>query len=909
MKHSRRVRRSIGGGVAALAFLVSCASAPSAPARGGGGPDAGTTSTVSTPPPGLRLPTDVRPTGERLSLRLDPRATTFTGTARIQLVVGAPVPVFWLHAQDLTIRRAILIQGGAEQPVRTVVVPPDLLEVRPGTRLAPGQAELVLEYEGPLDRERSRGIYQVDEGDGPFLYTFFEAVDARRAFPSFDEPSFKIPWELEIAVPPGDGAFANTAEADRRTGADGWVTVRFERSRPLPSYLVAFAAGPFDVVPGAPAGHHETPLRFIVPPGHREELAYAQSILPRMVSLLEDATDVPYPYAKLDVLVVPRFWGTMEHPGLVALGQPLMLFAPGRDELARQQHGANIAIHELAHYWYGDLVTTAWWDDTWLNESFGSWIDGKVTARLEPGWRWERRSLHAREQALHADAVPGAKRIRQPIHTREDIEASFDAALTYSKGRTVIGMFERWIGEGPWRSALATYLNTYADRNATSEDLFRSLDASLGRKVSTPLASFVDQPGFPLVRATLACHGSGAATVQLSQEPFVTGTEFTWQFPVCARAGTGKQVERACTLLEGQTGSLPLPASLGCPAWVVLNDGGLAYYRVAYPPELRKKLRAMAPGTLSAEEEVAMASDLSALAERGDVPVGEALDRAAAMTRQADSDVAIAGWEMLDGWLRKDRLSRESHSRRIELFARLGSARARATGWTSRARDSLDVRETRRVVVPLVTTSAEDRTLQAEAARLARQWLADRSGLDEDVLEPVLRVAATHGDSTLFDLMVREALAGGARNDRTRITAALGWFEDPELAARARALLDDPRFEIRDTAPLLAEQIARSETREQAWPVLRDRAASLPPRMRDDEAQRLLSTIGRACDRRIADEARRKLGPVMEPLDGGPFALQQALARIERCASIHDRTDEAIQAWLMARTGPRSSRQ
>ncbi len=903
-------RRGTAGG-AALVLLAACASAPTAPASPttpAPWPDGGTAAIAPPPPPGLRLPTDVRPTGERLSLRLDPRATTFTGTARIQLTVAAAVPAFWLHAQDLTLRRASLVQAGAEQPVRTVVTPPDLLQIVPATALAPGQAELVLEYQGPLDPERSRGIYRVDEHDGPYLYTFFEPVDARRAFPCFDEPSFKIPWELEIAVPPGAGAFANTAEAGRQTGADGWVTVRFERSRPLPSYLVAFAAGPFDVVPGAPAGHHQTPLRFIVPPGHRDELVYAQSILPRIISLLEDATEVPYPYGKLDVLVVPRFWGTMEHPGLVALGQPLMLFARGQEELSRRQFGATIAVHELAHDWYGDLVTTAWWDDTWLNEAFGSWIDGKVTGRLEPGWRWERKSVGLRQQAFEADSVPGAKRIRQPIHTREDIEASFDAPLTYFKGRTVIAMFERWIGEVPWRHALATYLNTYADRNATSEDLFKTLDAALGRTVSAPLASFVDQPGFPLLRASLACHGGAAASIQLSQEPFVGGTDRTWQFPVCARAGNGKRVERGCTLLETRTGSLALPASLGCPAWVVLNDGGLGYYRVSYAPELRRKLRAMPSGALSAEEQVAMASDLSALAERGEVPVGEALDRAVAMTRQVDSDVATAGWETLDSWLRKDRLSREGNSRRVELFARLGSARARSIGWTPRPGDSLDVRETRREVVPVVANGAEDRVLQADATRLARRWLEDRTGLDEDVLEPVLRVAARHGDGTLFDLMVREAQAGRARNDRTRIITALGWFEEPEVAARARALLDDPRLELRDTALLLTQQISRSETREQAWPVLRDRAATLAPKMRDDEAQRLLASIKWACDRRLADEARKTLGPVMEQLGGGPFALQQALGVIERCAAIHDRSDPTIQAWLVARTRPGSSR-
>jgi hypothetical protein len=824
---------------------------------------------------------------------------------RIQLAVSAQAAAFWLHARDLTVRRAVLVQGGVERPARTATAPPDLLAIVPATPLVPGQAELTLDFEGTLDVDRSRGLYKVAEGDNAYLYTFFEPVDARRAFPCFDEPSFKIPWELIITVPAGNGAFANAAEAGREVGADGWVTVRFERTRPLPSYLVAFAAGPFDVVPGAPAGNHRTPLRFILPPGHREELAYAQSLLPRSVALLEEATDVPYPYGKLDVLVVPRFWGTMEHPGLVALGQPLMLFPPGVESLARHQRGANITIHELAHYWYGDLVTNAWWDDTWLNESFGSWLDGKVTDRFEPAWRWNRRSIGPRLQALQADALPSAKRIRQPIRSPEDIEASFDGALTYSKGRTVLAMFERWVGPDAWRTALAAYLRKFSDRNATAEDLFASLDVALGRNVSAPLASFVDQTGFPLVRGSLRCAASGPAMVDLTQEPFLSGAgsapAVTWGVPVCVRAGRGQRVERACTLLSERTGSIALPAAFGCPTWVLLNDGGLGYYRAGYTPRLRTRLARLPSGTLSAEEEIAIASDLSALSERGEVPIDEVLDRAMAMAGQADSDVAGFGWRLLDGWLRKDRLTPEGRRRRVELFRSLGSPRARALGWNARPGDSLDVRELRRVLLPDVALGGDDAILQTAALRLARSWLQDRRGPDEDAVDHVLEVSAARGDGALFEAMTAGARTARALNDRTRIIDALAWFETPELAARARGLLDDPQFELRDTARMLSEQVARSETRPEAWPYLREHAATLVPRMRDDEAQRMLSSIGWACHPQLAEQARSSLGPLMEKLDGGPFALQQALDRILRCVAIHDRTDPGIEAWLSRR--------
>jgi aminopeptidase N len=874
-------------------------------------PSASATAPVTPlPPPAFRLPTDVRPTRERLSLRIDPRATTFSGTVRITLAVGAAVPMFWLHAQDLQILRATVVQSGAERPARTVSAPPDFLGILPGAPLVAGNAELVLDYQGLLDTERSRGLYRVDEADTPYVYTFFEPVDARRAFPCFDEPSFKIPWDVEITTPSGNGVYANAPEAGRRSAPGGWESVRFEPTRPLPSYLVAFGVGPFEAVPGDPAGNNRTPLRFIVPKGHGPELAYARRVMPRIVGLLEDATDVAYPYRKLDVLVVPRFWGTMEHPGLVALGQPLMLIPARAHAVARRQRGASIAVHELAHYWYGDLVTTAWWDDTWLNEAFGTWIDLKVTDRLEPAWRWHRRAIERREKALAADSLATAKRIRQPVQSREDVDASFDAPLTYFKGSTVIAMFERWLGEDPWRRAMAGYLRGHADGNATTEDLYRSLDAGTGRNVSALLNTFVDQPGFPLITASVRCGTKGSPTLELSQERFVpagvdVSRDASWRLPVCVRASRGRRVERACTVLEARSGSLTLPASLhGCPDWVLVNDGGLAYYRVAYAPALRARLLALPGSALSAEEQVALASDLSALTERGDVPVLDVLTESAHLARQRDSDLASTGWELLETWLRTDRLPPEVRARRAELIRKLGQTQARAIGWTARPGETVDARELRHSLLPLVALDGDDRQLQAEAARMARAWLKDRSGADEDVVEPVLAVAAARGDAALFETMVQEALAARVLNDRTRIIEALGRFENPALAARARALLEDPRFELRDTAHLLSLQMSRAETRPGAWPILRERASSLVPRMRDDEAKSMISSIGASCDPALRDEAERTLGPIVTRINGGPFAFRQALGQITRCAAVHDRTDAPAQAWLVSQTQP-----
>jgi aminopeptidase N len=888
--------------LAVASLTLACASPGASPPSGG----AQAPSPAVAAPTGLRLPGGIHPTRQVIALRIDPHATTYAGTVRIELALDASMPAVWLHAEDLRITRATLAQSGDAKPARTVLADPGLLGVIPATPLVAGSAELVIDFEGTLDRERSRAIYRVDEPDGPYVYTFFEPVDARRAFPCFDEPSFKIPWELSLTVPPGTGAYANAPEVSSTPREKGWHEVRFAETRPLPSYLVAFGVGPFEAVPADPGGHHQTPVRFLIPRGRSAELAYARQTVPRMVTLLEDATDVPYPYGKLDVLVVPRFWGTMEHPGLVALGQPLMLIRPDAQALSRKQFGASISVHELAHYWYGDLVTTAWWDDTWLNESFGSWIDNKVTDRLEPTWRWSRRVIRRRQAALDKDALPTAKRLREPVTRAEDIDASFDAPLTYDKGSTVIAMFERWLGEDVWRKAMAGYLRAHADRNVTTEDLLASLDQGTGRDVSSALRTFVEQPGYPLVHVRLLCEAGHPARLGLTQGRYLstgqaTGNS-TWKFPLCTRVGKGPRVARSCAVVSGASDEVVLPDVGGCPDWVLADDGGLAYYRVSYEDALRSRLLRLPRGVLSVEERVGLGSDLSALAERGEVPVGPALDLGASLVADADSDVSRQGQEMLEEWLRTDRLTAAQRTQRAAWIRSVASRRARALAWASREGEPIDSRELRHHLVPWVGTDGEDPVLQASARKLAMAWLDERSGVDEDMVETVLVVAAKHGDPRLFEAMVQQAATAPVRVDRTRIVDALGHFDDPALAARARSLLDDPRFDLRDSARILSIQMGRPETRATAWPVLRDRVADLSKKMRSDEVKLLVASVGAGCDRALGDDAERSLTPVAEKIDGAPFALRQALSAIHRCVEVHQRTDAEAGAWLLGRS-------
>jgi aminopeptidase N len=888
---------------AVASLLTACATAvpPPAPA-----PPPAPKSALPEPP-ALRLPTTVHPVRESLDLRLVPAEPNFSGTATIDLKIDAATNHFWLHAQGLTIDEARFDAGKRSLPVIATPSGDDLLLIQLGTPAGPGDAQLTLRYHGPIDPERSRGIYRVDEGKTPYLYTFFEPVDARRAFPCFDEPSFKIPWKLSLTVPSTDVAFANTVATGTTELPGGMKSVTFAETRPLPSYLVAFVAGPFDVVKGAPAGNEHIPLQFILPKGRSAELHYAQEILPRVVKHLEDITGVPYPYGKLDVAVVPRYWGTMEHPGLVALGQTFLLMMPDQESLRRRQFAAHITTHELAHYWYGDLVTNAWWDETWLNESLGTWLDLKATDALDPGFRFRRQALERRASALAADALPTAKAVRQPVVSRTDIETSFDAALTYDKGSIVLGMFENWVGAAAWKRGMQLYLKTYADRNATAEQLFRALDEGTGKPVGDPLSTFVIQPGAPLISVALRCQPDALPIVELHQERFLVERPsipptVTWQVPVCVRAVWGQRVERVCTLLTDAEGDLSLPVA-GCPTLLTANDGGLGYYRAAYTPALRQALLQNA-NQLDATELASLASDVEALARRGDVPVEEALALGAQLVAASDSDVALAGLELLD-LIDRDVLSPELRNARSERLEALLGARARGLGWRERPADTTDDRRVRPVFVPVAARDGRDATLRAEARRLADAWVAGTGTLDADVASGVLWTAARNGDAALFDRLLDAARTRSTRREREQAIRALGGFIDPALAARARGLLLDPGSDLRDWLPLLTFQLRYAETRTDAYAFLDQNFDALAKRMRDDEISQLFRILGVFCDRRMRDDVQARFAPRAAKVDGGPFQLARSVEAIDQCAEVQARVRSGIAAWLSGATTPR----
>jgi aminopeptidase N len=862
--------------------------------------------------PALRLPGDVKPIRQRIDMTIVPATARVTGTAHIDATVEKATRVVWLNATDLKIAHAEL----AGKPARVIAGGEDFIGLVADAPLATGALAIDLAFDAAIDPTRSRGIYVEKEGAEPYVYTFFEPIDARRAFPCFDEPSYKIPWQLTFHVKQDHVALANAAVAKETAEPDGMKRVELAESKPLPSYLVAFVVGPFEVIDGGTGGRAKTPIHFIVPKGRSGELGWAKQVTPRVVAALEDYFDMDYPYGKLDVAVVPRYWGTMEHPGIVAMGQPLTLIRPDQETRARKQAYANILAHELSHYWFGDFVTMAWWDDTWLNEALGEWMDMIITHAVEPSWRYREDRVDISEWAMAADETLAAQAIRQPVTSKEAIAASFDGAITYAKGASVLRMFEASVGPTKFRQFIRDYLHAHAWGNATWSDFIEAMTASLkDQSPHAALETFVTHPGVPLIKATIACTPDKPVISLTKRRSLPMGVQEpdpkTWNVvaPVCLRFGDATRTMHVCQRVFGDSLSIDLSAVTdaadpkrwhGCPTWVFANEDAYGYYRSWIDPatardlfDPKSKLGKLVG--LDPAERMMTVADLRAMVSRGELPLDKLLEIVPLVAN--DKDPKVAGWALEAASFHADALPEPLFLAARKWFAKTFGASARTLGWHRAKTDSDERHALRQQHVPMIART--DDKLGAEGERLADRWIEDRTGLDDELVGGALRVAAYRGDAARFDRFVAAAKSARDRTEQQRILGALGGFRDPVVVKRALELVLTKEFDARDTMSIVQGLLYARDTRDQALTWLAAHIDELLGRMRDDEASWALGAIaGGYCDverRKIAAELTT---PRAAKIDGAQAAVARGLEKSDQCITELARQLPALERAL-----------
>ena len=851
-------------------------------------------------PPTLRLPAGAVPTRYAAELWIDPSQETFKGKVAIRIFLKVESDTLWLNGKELTIESASAVPATGPNeaiPAEASAEGKEFIRLHFQRELPAGEYDVALAYSGRIESKGAEGIFREKEADDWYAFSQFEAIDARRAFPCFDEPSFKTPWQLTIHAPKGAIAVSNTPVASEAAGEDGWRTFVFAPTKPLPSYLVAFGVGPFDVVKAGTAGRNKVPIRMIVPKGRAADTRWAVESTGPILEQLESYFDIPYPYEKLDHLVIPHGGGAMENPGLVTYASNYMLARPGDETIRFRRKYASVCAHETAHQWFGDFVTMAWWDDVWLNEAFATWMASKVVDRWKPEWNEAVERAADRSRAMAMDSLVTARRIRQPITGNDDIANAFDT-ITYEKGAAVIAMFEGWAGEEGFRKGIQKYLKSHAWGRATADDFVTSIaEATKAPGVVPAVRSFLDQPGVPLLTAELVCAG-GAPKLLLSQKRFLpTGSsgssQETWQVPVCARTGDpgGKTT---CTLLTELSGTLALPGA--CPVRVLANAGN-GYYRVLYKGSLLGKVLEDGGKHLAAGERVATLSDVAALARSGDVPMAAALALVPAFANDADRPVVESVQRIAE--LPSDLLVTDEMRPRYRRFVSdVFGVRANAMGWTGRPGEDEDTQLLRGVIVPFVANEGDEPALVAEANRLAKAWLKDRRAIDPLMVSAVLGVAAWHGDMELFQAFLAEAKKSSDRRERTRLLDALGHFRDPSVVPVTLALTLSSEFDARESIDILWEEGANRETLPVAWAFLKanfDRLAERLPRESPAEFPWLTSLFSDAA-RRAEVEAFFK--DKAASYTGGPRQLAMALEVIQLRTALKASQQESVNEFL-----------
>jgi len=439
--------------------VVACSSRPTTK----------TTAPFDPPKPTLRLPRHFTPASYKATLAIDPEQPGFTGHIEIAGTIDRKSTAIWLNARELTVTRATA--NGRDVKV---TLHDELLELR--APFEAGPVSLVIDYEGKVATSGVRGVFRNEHAGKSYVYTYFEPIHARTAFPCIDEPDRKTPWQLTIETPADNIAVSNTPALETKAIAGGRTRVTFGETKPLPSYLVAFGVGPFEIVD---AGKSKTgvPLRLIVPRGEAGRTKYAATAFPRIVDILQNYFEVAFPYPKLDLLVAPTMGsGAMEHAGLITSDAVNVLV----DQHPSWRDRRNVIVtigHETSHQWFGDLVTPAWFDDVWLKEGFATWMEHKITIAFEPAWHDERAAVSRRNGAFAVDAHASARIVRQKLERPDQIQGTFDG-ISYTKGAAVIAVFERYIGEEAFRRALRDYFMKYAHGVAAFDDFIASIEKS-----------------------------------------------------------------------------------------------------------------------------------------------------------------------------------------------------------------------------------------------------------------------------------------------------------------------------------------------------------------------------------------------------------------------------------------------
>ncbi|MQG13599.1 MAG: M1 family metallopeptidase [SAR202 cluster bacterium] len=854
------------------------------------------------------LPETARPSKYRIKLQPDLKNFTFDGEQSVDLLILEATSTIVLNSIDLEISNTTLHANGTTLTSKSVTIDKDAetATLDFGETIQPGDARLEMVFTGELN-DKLMGFYRSEytsqDGETRYLATTqFEPTDARRAFPCWDEPAKKATFEVTLVFSDEYQAVSNTPVVEEAVPGPGLKSVRFAETPIMSTYLLVFIVGNLTSIEERAAGG--TTVGVWTTPGKEDQASFALDTSVKLLSYFNEYFGIPYPLPKLDHIAIPDFAaGAMENWGAVTYRETALLVDPDNSSAGTRQRVAEVIAHEMAHMWFGDLVTMEWWDDLWLNESFASWMGNKAVDWLFPEWEmWTQFVNMDTNRALSLDGLKNSHPIEQAVKNPAEVSQLFDA-ISYSKGASVIRMLENFLGEESFRKGLNRYLSSHMYDNARTEDLWSALETESGRPVTAIMDSWVKQMGYPVLQVESDRTG-GQTTLSVTQERFVydrflgdgepdsDSDNEVWRVPVSASQGSE---ESAVTVMDGRQTQIDVPGS--GDGWVKLNPLQTGFFRVNYSTEDWQRLvPAIESLELHATDRLGVQNDAYALSRAGLLPVTQFLSLAQAYKNEGDASV----WSDLASNLRdiEQLISDEAIHPAYQGFAReiFGPA-ARKIGWEPKSGEGhLDA--LLRSTVLSQAGSYHDPGVTAQASERFQKYLQDRETLAPDLRGVVFALAAQSGGKDVYDQIWGLEGETDLAEEKIRLLMSLTRFQRPELLNSTLADSLSAKVRSQDSITLVAGVAANPKGRDLAWEFVKDNWAEFDRRYGGGGfgLMRLVSICSHFNSQEKADEVDSFFAE--HPAPAAERTIRQALERVRLNIKWLEQNRQELTDWF-----------
>ncbi len=819
-----------------------------------------------------------------LVLEPDLDVSTFSGTVDIEITVSESCSELVLNAVELDIDTCTL--DGAPVPFR-IEQATERLFIAPADGAGAGDHVLSFEFRGVLN-DQLRGFYRStfrdeDDAERVIATTQMQSTDCRRAFPCWDEPDFKAVFGVTLAIAPGLVAVSNGPETRREVRSDGKTVVRFADTMPMSSYLVAFVVGPLETTDWVDVDG--IPVRIVHLPGKEALTGFALDVAAFCLRWFQQYYDIRYPSDKVDLVALPDFAaGAMENLGCITFRENLLLVDPATATQGERQLVADVVAHELAHMWFGDLVTMSWWNGIWLNEAFATFMELAACDAFRPEWdRWTFFGLE-RSAAFEVDSLSSTRPVEYEVESPADCEGMFDV-LTYQKGGALLRMLEQYLGAERFRRGVGHYLKTHSYGNTETSDLWDAIEHTSGEPVRRVMDSWIWQPGYPLVTASI--HGDELVLSQrrFTFDPAAVSTSL-WAVPLVVRQGD--RVDSV--LLDGDEVRVPIG-----PEAVIVNAGGHGFYRVAYTELLRSRLTSDVIAGMTALERYNLVDDAWNAVTSGDLTALEFLE----LVDRFGDEREYGVWQSIANGLRgvrrlldDDPSAVAGYQQRVvslvgPALAELGEPADDETELTAKLRGLL---------LAVMAVQGADQTARSRARSYYEDWSQDAASVDAELAAAATGVVAATGDAADYERMLGQAMNGATPQVQLRHLYSLAEFDDADLVRRTCELAMSDQVKTQNAPFLLRACIGNREHGVAAWDFVRRNWAEANERFPRNTISRMIETV-RLLDR-PAQVADVQAFFSEHPIEQAAKTLEQVLERQHVNAAVRARNEKPLSEAL-----------